>query len=147
MKSQIQKEIVFLLVLTTISFIIDVMSLYKNVYCKCKAKQQTLIVLYIHHFIAVFWLFGWLAESIILLKLHIIGIIFTFLIQMLNNGKCPLTEFVNNRCYDKSKYVYLRDLVYFANCKEPLRYFTLKGICFSISLYKLKMKNVNLFKL
>lgn len=66
--------------------------------------------------------------------------------QLINKFKCPLTEFVNNRCNIK-KTSYLRDLMHYADFKSAREYFLIVCLVSSISYCKLKEKKKNLFDL
>lgn len=137
-------EFIFFLVLGTIIFILDVYTLHNKLYSKCEEKQHTMTVLYIHHLIAVFFQFGWLANSILLLKLHIYSIIIMLLAQASYSGKCPLTLYVNQRC-NVTEHYYLRDIMHHTNMKSAIEYFSIVILVSGISYYKLKLQNVNLF--
>ena len=141
----IQTEIVFYIVLGVIFFIIDVQS-FQQVYSKCNNKQYTMSILLIHHIFVAFKTFGWLSQSLLMLKLHVYLIIMILICQAIHKGKCPLTLTVNQMC-NQSKHFYLRDLLYFANLKNDVTYMLVTASVLTISCYKIKSRNENIFEL
>lgn len=132
------KELIIYFIIGTISFITDVYTGTKKnkLYNKCKQPIYTLILLYIHHLCASFIYFGWISKHKIILKLHILSILFVIILQYNNNMICPSTEIVNNNC-NINRTSYLRDFLYFANIKHNNLYYTYVFLSFCISCYKI----------
>jgi len=140
----ILNEILFFLSIGTIFFILDVYPYYETVYSKCNNQINTFVVLYFHHIFAAFFQLGWISDSTFILKMHLFSIFLMMIVQIINNGKCPLTKYVNNNC-KLSERTYLRDMMHYANLKSVPAYLVFILIVSFISYTKLREKNVQTF--
>jgi hypothetical protein len=91
------------------SFIVDVSMNNKN-YKNCIADGKTepnrfvYVVLFFHHFIWLFSLFGWLSNNKNILKVYIIVVTIYLLHWKINNNKCFVTEWIRENCNLDKKY-------------------------------------------
>ena len=129
----------FILILTMVSFLIDVFS---NP-CFSGADNLSfgmLEFLYFHHLLAVVLYFGWLSPSRTFLGFYIVLVIVIIFHWMTNDQKCILTQIINRYCnYDDGERFH--DLFYILNLKskswfDPFMYFYL-FFGFVLSLYKI----------
>jgi hypothetical protein len=97
------------------SFIIDVSMNNKN-YKNCIAASANAdnaktvpthfvyVVLFFHHFIWLFALFGWLSNNKNILKVYLIVVFIYLLHWKKNNNKCFVTEWIRENCNLSQKY-------------------------------------------
>jgi hypothetical protein len=135
-KKEEYRELIFYIVIGTISFIADIYSGKNKLYNNCKEHKYTLSLLYIHHLFASFIYFGWISKHKNILILHIYLIIFVILVQMNNNKRCPSTDIVNRNC-NITRINYLRDFLFFAKFKDDNLYYVYVFLSFIISTVKL----------
>jgi hypothetical protein len=103
-----------------------------NHYGNCKNNLNINFIIFIHHIISFYILFGWINNNnptIYLLTLIIVN-----LHWMTNNYKCFLTQSVNDFCGIDSNY-YLRDIAYFLGLKKNNKIYY--GYLISIIIYLL----------
>ena len=86
--------------LGSVSFILDIALNNKN-YKKCPKIYP---VLFFHHFIWLFALFGWLSNNKSILKIFCITIIIYLTHWKVNNNKCFITEWIKENCNLSEKY-------------------------------------------
>ncbi len=84
--------IIFIFVLTTVSYYID-----RYRYCK-NGTFKSSILLFIHHLLNIFANFGWATTSIPVLYFYLCAPVITALHWATNNGKCFLTQEYNRIC-------------------------------------------------
>lgn len=96
-------EIFFLVLVSTIFFLIDIF-IYSRDCLDRYPNERTKVysILWIHHLVAIFIIFGWLSTSRVVLYTYILLLIVVFLHWNLNNGRCIITQIVNRMCgYDE----------------------------------------------
>lgn len=129
------KEILFYIIIGSISFIIDIFTGKDKLYKNCKHYFYTLCLLYFHHLFVSFIYFGWLSKNKYLLFLHILSIFLLIIIQY-NYYICPFTEIVNKNC-NINRNNFLRDFLYFTNIKKYNLYNLYIFVSLLISLKKI----------
>jgi hypothetical protein len=135
------RELIFYATIGTVSFIADIYSGKDKLYNNCKEPIYTLSLLFLHHLYASFLNFGWLSNHKNILILHILLILITVIIQIINNLICPITDIVNINCNIKRR-SYLRDFLYFIKIKDNNLYYPYRIFTFIISFNKLyNLKN------
>lgn len=97
MSSKFWRDFLIILGLSTVSFVLDITSGSKvNYYQSC--PKIAFPVIFAHHFIWTFALFGWLSNNYILNSLYIITVIVYITFWILNRDKCFITEWTKNVC-------------------------------------------------
>ena len=103
------RDMKIFLYIALFSFIVDVSMNNKN-YKNCIADGKTepnrfvYVVLFFHHFIWLFSLFGWLSNNKNILKVYIIVVTIYLLHWKINNNKCFVTEWIRENCNLDKKY-------------------------------------------
>ena len=103
-------------------------------------KYPVIIITFIHHFISVFGLFGWLFNNKILLFLYISFVIITVVQWKLTGGECLVTKSIAILS-DTPEYKRFNDVYKILNIKKyiqpKLLYYGSLSIFVIIALYKL----------
>lgn len=132
------KLVLLILAIGTLFFVIDVITA-SSIYNKCKNKNNTIAILFLHHLFASYLYFGWISNNATFLLLYVTSILIVFIIQFKDNFKCPSTLYVNNNCslhIDDN----LRDILHFTGIKK-LKLYSFYFFCITcIALYKLFIK-------
>ena len=89
---KIEYEILFFLILSTLSYIFDNQ--------KCNNGN---IILWSHHSLNIFANFGWLSNNKYILLIYLFAPIITIIHWLTNNNKCFLTEMHNSICKNDNK--------------------------------------------
>ena len=109
------RDMKIFLYIALFSFIIDVSMNNKN-YKNCIAASANAdnaktvpthfvyVVLFFHHFIWLFALFGWLSNNKNILKVYLIVVFIYLLHWKKNNNKCFVTEWIRENCNLDKKY-------------------------------------------
>ena len=109
------RDMKIFLYIALFSFIIDVSMNNKN-YKNCIAASANAdnaktvpthfvyVVLFFHHFIWLFALFGWLSNNKNILKVYLIVVFIYLLHWKKNNNKCFVTEWIRENCNLSQKY-------------------------------------------
>lgn len=137
----VKKELILFFTIGTIMFYLDYIGI-KKVYNNCKDGYKTLFIHWLHHMCSSFLTFGWISSNKTILKLHITTVSAVLLVQILNDGKCPITDMINMNCNIKAE-TFLRDFLYFSGIKSSkhiYNYHIYRISSIFISLYKLKNK-------
>jgi len=134
----IQNEIKILLILSLISFIMDVSSGAEAYYKKCLKNPKFYSVLFLHHIISVFSFIGWISSNVYVLIYYIISNIMIF-VHWNCYYKCVISEYIRKEC-DSPK-VPFRDLYYFLGLKEYMKHIC--GFFMIITIIKLYKKYKN----
>ena len=111
-----------------------------QLYLHCKDDKMFQTVLFCHHVINVYILFGWTSNDKTFLTIYVIFIICILGQWYLNKNKCFVTEYLSSKCKDKN-YVF-RNLVFYTGYKqESNTFFYYSYICFCLfySIYKIKI--------
>jgi hypothetical protein len=108
--------LIFIIVLGTISYLLDVMNA-KEKYEKCIRNKFVQTFHWCHHVLNIYCLTGWLFYSPIFL---IPFLIFPYVLVMqwtMNDSKCVGTQYVYNQC-QIPEYEPLRDIIKFTGLKD-----------------------------
>ena len=135
----IQKEIKILLILSLISFIMDVSSGAEAYYKKCLKNPKFYSVLFVHHIISTFSYLGWMSSNVYVLIYYIISNIMIFVHWNCYYNKCAISEYIRKEC--ESPNVPFRDLYYFIGLKNYMKHIC--GFFMIITIIKLYKKYKN----
>tara|TARA_Y100000590_G_scaffold365515_1_gene424417 strand:- start:129 stop:674 length:546 start_codon:yes stop_codon:yes gene_type:complete len=116
-------------------------------YCFFKIKSilkkfEIIIIQYIHHWIQMFVILGWLFNNKSLLKIYLLSISFSLLHWIINDSNCILTEKFNNIC-NYPKNISFNDLYKILGLKNnkiwnSFGYYIYQFVIIMIVIYKLK---------
>ena len=119
-------------------------------YCFLKIKSifkkiQIIIIQYLHHWMQMFSILGWLFNNKILLAFYLLSISFSLFHWIVNDSNCILTQKFNNLCgYPENlSFNDLYKILGFKNNKawNSYGYYIYQFIIIIIVIYKLKTNN------
>jgi len=123
------KFILFIFYASLFFFVLDIFTnpcFIKNFFemeDKSNLKKISLLeFLFLHHVLAVYLYFGWLAPTKGYLEIYVILVLVVVFHWMTNNQKCILTQIINWYCvYDDGEYFH--DIFWFLGVKEQNNWF------------------------
>jgi len=135
--------LVSIIIISIISYTYDINS--KEIkYCINQGQKYLInIILYFHHLIVIFVLFGWLFNNKIALTLELILPIILLSHWISNNNKCVLTQIVNSLCGKNIPFSDIFKKMGFGKNLLLLKDIVVLLIIFSITFYKNKKYYTN----
>lgn len=135
----IKQDLLVLFVLTSLFYVMDVFT-EKNKYTQCRDTIKMHLLLFFHHFVNTFVMFGWMSQNRILLSIFLI---FPFIVALhwrLNDNKCIMTTTLNKNC-GKKEDEYFHDILYLSGIKHsrfyPAVHYVLLFVVWTIGLYRM----------
>lgn len=129
----IQQEFRILVILSIISFLVDVISGKTTHYTKCFKNPKFFSVLFLHHMVSVFSYIGWLSSNVYILIYYIISNIMIFVHWNCYYDKCVISDYVRKEC--GSSNIPFRDLYFFLGLKNYMKHIC--GFFMIISIVKI----------